>query len=285
METLTLNKNSNQESQTEALSLPLYEDSPLEKLDFEGLDPRFSDVVYHSTKQRNMEGIGDQGLLYSDGSSRKDGLLEDMKLMARKPEDIPIDLQHVVFGQLEPRHFGSWDDMKHGGVTYQNANFQGELLAVAVDPYESYVGDANTREWLWEIERRGLKRENPDFTRDNFWKGCIPLSVFRNLYKPEYAQPKQYIRLDGKLGSILDGVSWEAKDENAMKLIKELGLPTSYTRPEVYIPVDPATDTVPVDRIKHTASSLLTHPDINDHVRNAANTQETIPKDYPVQAS
>lgn len=206
----------------------------LGQLGFEGVDPRFSDVVFHVTNEDNLEAIGEEGLRPSDKSKDMFGE-SDHFLMEGKPVDIPVDLEHVVYGQLEERHLGTRHE---GGYSALRTRlWGGESIAVAVDPEDTYVGDARVREIMEESLQPGGGRDIGR-VREYYWRNVLPLKVFRELYKP----------IGGHL------VGWKLKDRADAE---RLGLRYIFDAPETYIPLDGGQDTVPVERLSHTASTLL----------------------------
>jgi flagellar biosynthesis GTPase FlhF len=211
---------------------------PLAKLEFEGIDPRFSDVVYHFTPEENLEAISREGLRYSDRYDEAWGKAEDL-MMNAKPADTPVDLKHTVFAQLEQRHLGTTN-----GIAALRTNMEkGESIAVAVDPHDTYVGDAANREnHVGAVAGYG----NPAKERENFWDGVMPLATFRELYKPSYDKP------DEEYG--WDEIHWELKDPNNAD---KLSIPRTYSKPELYIPLEAGEDAIPTERLAHTASSLV----------------------------
>ena len=217
----------------------LHKPNSLNKLEFEGIDPRFSDVVYHFTPEENLPGIATEGLRFSDRDVYGEKWIkaEDL-LMDAKPADIAVDLSHTVFAQLEQRHLGTTN-----GIAALRTNIEkGVSIAVAVDPNDTFIGDASIREYHvqagWGERARELQKE--------FWDGVMSLAAFRELYQPVFFEKPDR---DG-----WDELWWELKDPSNED---KLSIPISYYKPELYIPLEAGEDTIPTERLVHTASSLV----------------------------
>ena len=256
METLTQPLQSEQQMQPATLDLGTRD--TLAKLDFEGLDPRYSDVVYHVTYPDSKSGIDNpigsieqEGLRYSDTSTYEDfgtWAQNTERLIERKPADIPVDLHHTVFGQLQGDKLGYKSDT---GTLLRTSMDKAEMMEIAVDPDETYVADGKAREDIlgghipsvfsgnWE-QRPMYPSQEAQI--DDYWSSIMPLSTFRELYQP--AVPEY----EGD-----DSVAWTLKNpEDATKL----GLTPKMYAPETFIPLEPGKDTIETERLKHTASSL-----------------------------
>jgi hypothetical protein len=217
----------------------------LEKLSFEGIDPRFSDVAYHFTADTNLFNIERNGLWHANRiGEMDDGTIAaaDRDLMAVKPADIPVDLERSVFGQIEQRHLGS----KEGHALRTDID-RGESLSIAVDPHDTYVGDARVREELAAAPKYGTRWHGGNIPkiRESFWNNVMPLVTFKDLYEPVQASP-------GKDGD--DYVSWQLKNPSNEE---KLGLNNWIEFPELYIPLEAGEDVIPTARLAHTASSLI----------------------------
>lgn len=208
---------------------------PLANVGFEGLDPRFSDVVYHFTPEENLEGIAREGMRHSDQYTDK-WFKSDAKLMEVKPENIHVDLGRVVYGQLDQSNLGT----RNGAGALKTDHERMESIAIAVDPSTTYVGDAVYREdhvpSMAGVREPSIGIGEPAEIQQSFWKNVMPLNVFRELYEPGY-EP-----------------TWKLKDPTQAD---KLGIATRLYKPELYIPLEPGQDTIPTERLAHTASSLV----------------------------
>lgn len=227
----------------------------LAKLEFEGLDPRFSDKVYHITSVAHLASIEQEGLKYSDtsdyldfGRGRHNWFQNTEKLIASKPADIPIDFHHTVFGQLGGDKLGKGSEP---GVL-RSFTDRGEMLEVAVDPTETYVGDGKAREYIlsgvmpqvfsgdWDASPM---YPSEDAQMQDYWSNVMPLSTFRELYQPEAPQ------YEGD-----DTVAWVLKNPDDAS---ELGLTPKMYAPETFIPLEPGQDSIGTERLRQTSSSLV----------------------------
>jgi len=159
------------------------------KLGFEGVDPRFSDVAYHITDEECLDGIRAQGLRRVD-TPRGWGEMID-PLLAAKPPDVPVDLKSIVFGQLENRFLG------HLGLpaALRSDISKGEALAVAVDPADTFTGDARVREELAvSPEKSDWFNGDVPRIRELYWRSVYFLWVSSgNCMNPKRTNTRPYL--------------------------------------------------------------------------------------------
>ena len=122
---------------------------------------------------------------------------------------------------------------------------RGEALAVAVDPDETYVGDARIREeLLFSGEKSDWLGGNVPAIRELYWQNVFSLHRFRKLYKPAYADTE----------SMPFFPSWHLRQTTDAD---RLGINPRVITPELYIPLPPDGHVIPIERIAHIGSSLM----------------------------
>lgn len=241
----TLSKTSSEEEFSDRHVLDQDHRGSLEKLEFKGIESRFSDVAYHFTSKDRLAGITQEGLRYADEIMKMDRgtiAVADQLLMEVKPLGIPVDLERVVFGQLEQRYLGT-----DAGPALRTNVKAGEALAIAVDPHDTYVGDARIREEMTSGRRFGTKWFDGDLSKLKayYWENVMSMEVFKELYEPVLRE----LLVDG-----YDDVAWRLKDPVNEE---QLGISDWVSYPELYIPLDAGEDAIPVERLAHMASSLI----------------------------
>lgn len=252
METLTINQLLDKQAQP--LDLEQQYNSPFARIGFEGLDRRFSDVGYHFTRENKLASIERTGLKNINTLSSPDWSewdILDNFLMIAKPPDINIDLEHIVFGQLEQNELGT--DVS---FALRTGIDKGESVAIAIDTSDTYVSSPRMREEVASFLSLGLfKRERgntKEYVQESFWRQVMTLSRFRELYEPdEHAVSRGgYINL-----------GWYLKDPNNEV---KLSVPSGYGEVELFIPIEAGRGAIPVERLAHTASSLVGRAKFNE---------------------
>mgnify|MGYP006370014323 CR=1 FL=1 len=224
----------------------------LDKAEFEGLDPKYCDVVYHMTKREALPDIDTLGLKrsrgredYSDQWKRANQLIESCR-----PADIPVSLFSCAFGQLTNDQVGAFDSLRNGTP-------KGEVLKIAVDPETAYVVDLR---WAERTAHRYSSGDDMQMSDEEnaaqYWKSAMPLKVFRELYEEESFNGL----MDFSQGPLekyagKGSGSYKLKDDQRA-LAHAHGLPETLDMLEVLIPIEDG-EAVPPNRIAYDSSSLI----------------------------